>query len=137
MNSVKEVSRSLHMKDKDTQDRDALIERLLPLSPITLSILISIGAGKLHGYDILKDVRADLNKEFAPSTIYRAIRRLLQSGLIEEAIPDEVEHNIDDNLRYYRLTPVGLKVLSDEKVHLQRSIDAIDRSMGGLILQPA
>ena len=62
------------------------VERFLPLTPVVLEIALSLAAGERHGYEIMQDVerRTDGAIALHPGTLYRALGRLLDQGLIEE-----------------------------------------------------
>lgn len=61
-------------------------ERFLPLTPVVLEIALALAAGERHGYEIMQDVerRTDGAITLHPGTLYRALGRLLDQGLIEE-----------------------------------------------------
>ena len=76
-------------------------------------ILTSLAGGAKHGYALIKDVKGFAGVELGPGTLYGALERLEQIGLIE-ALPAE------DRRHPYRITPAGVTAL---RVHL----DAIER----------
>ena len=61
-------------------------DRFLPLTPVVFEIALSLAAGERHGYEIMQDVerRTDGAIALHPGTLYRALGRLLDQGLIEE-----------------------------------------------------
>ena len=67
-------------------ERDIDVERLLPLPPAMLHILIALGEGEQHGYAVMQDVseRTDGKVRMSPGTLYGSIRKMLDEGLIEE-----------------------------------------------------
>jgi DNA-binding PadR family transcriptional regulator len=77
------------------------------LTPQVFQILLSLADCERHGYAIIKDVaeRMDGATRLTASTLYAALKRLLDDGLIEErpAPPDDT----DPRRRYYRLTRAG------------------------------
>src|ERR1700687_1484660 len=84
-------------------------EDFLPLPRDTFQILVALADRDRHGYSILRDVEARTGGKvrLSPSTLYASIRRLLESGLIQElAERPDPEHD-DERRRYYRLTPLG------------------------------
>lgn len=91
-------------------------EAFLPLPPATFHILLALADGELHGYAIMKRAR------LGPGTLYGALKRLLDAGLVEEAGERADEH--DERRRYYRLTSLGVSVARAEV----RRLDAIVRS---------
>jgi DNA-binding PadR family transcriptional regulator len=93
-----------------------------PLSTQVFHILLSLVDDDLHGYAIIQDVaeRTDGEVKLTASTLYAAIRRLLESGWIEE--PKNRPRSADDDprRRYYRLTPVGRAMARAEAQRLER-----------------
>ena len=63
-------------------------------------ILVSLSGGPKHGYGLIKDIEAIAGVTLGPGTLYGALSRLEQSGLVE-ALPAE------DRRRPYRLTGAG------------------------------
>jgi DNA-binding PadR family transcriptional regulator len=93
----------------------------LPLTEPTFYILLSLAPGKKHGYAIMKDVR-ELSRErvnLSTSTLYTAIGRLLDQGLIERLSDDEEEVSPGLPRKSYALTDMGRRVLQAEMVRLQ------------------
>jgi len=81
----------------------------LPLTPLSFQILVALADGPKHGYGILKEIEEGSGGSLKSSTctLYLAIQRLEQEGLLEE------ERNAsasDSRRRYYRLTPDGREV---------------------------
>ena len=62
-------------------------EELLPLSPAAFHVLLALAEGERHGYAIIKDVesRTEGRVRMGPGTLYGAIKRMLDEGLIEES----------------------------------------------------
>lgn len=65
-----------------------------------LLILASLAGGEKHGYAMMEDIQAMSGVHLGPGTLYGALARLEQSGLIL-ALP------ADDRRRPYRLTAQG------------------------------
>jgi len=56
----------------------------------------------------------------APGTLYTTVKRLLETGLIEE-LDERPDPTLDDERRrYYRLTPGGRAVVAAEVQRLER-----------------
>ena len=70
----------------------------------SLFILASLASEPKHGYVIMLDVEAMSGAPLGPGTLYGALARLEQRGLIE-ALPPE------DRRRPYRLTAQGATTL--------------------------
>jgi DNA-binding PadR family transcriptional regulator len=101
------------MTKPDRPDRD--VERLLPLAPAILHILISLGEGERHGYAVMQEVadRTDGKVRMSPGTLYGSIRKMLDEGLIEELFRRD-----DERRRYYRVTKFGRAVAAAEAERL-------------------
>jgi DNA-binding PadR family transcriptional regulator len=65
-----------------------------------LLILASLAGGEKHGYAMMEDIEAMTGVHLGPGTLYGALSRLEQSGLIQ-ALP------ADERRRPYRLTALG------------------------------
>jgi len=81
-----------------------------------LHILVALGDGERHGYAIMQEITARTlgAVRLGPATLYGSIRRLLDAELIEE-LDDRPDSDEDDvRRRYYRITPRGRKVASEE-----------------------
>lgn len=114
------------------------VERFLPLTPVVFEITLSLAAGERHGYEIMQDVerRTDGAIALHPGTLYRALGRLLDQGLIEELDerPAEVAGSPgsnDERRRYYRLTPLGHAVARAEVDRLASQVTAARRLFRG------
>jgi DNA-binding PadR family transcriptional regulator len=72
-------------------------------------ILVALAGQDRHGYSIMRDVaaRTDGRIKLSPGTLYGAIRRLLEEGLIEELDERPDPGHDDERRRYYRLTAAG------------------------------
>lgn len=94
--------------------------RLLPLTPAVFHILLALVDQERHGYGIMKEVEARTQGrvQLKPGTLYQAIKRLLDGGLIEEADERVDPELTDERRRYYRLTEFGQQVVSAEAERL-------------------
>jgi len=98
-------------------------EKFLPLSNAEFHILLAIADCELHGYAIMQEVRESTNGSvrLGPGTLYRCIQALGRKGLIEESdrypVPGE-----DQRRRYYRLSSMGIRVLSAEARRLSEVV---------------
>ena len=61
-----------------------------PLSPLTMAILLALADGALHGYALMREVERQTEGTLTPGTgsLYAALYRLADEGLIEEAPAD-------------------------------------------------
>ena len=87
-------------------------EAFLPLTAVAFEILLALADGEQHGYSIMREVadRSSGAVTLHPGTLYRALARLLESGLIAEVADRPAPANDDERRRYYRLTDRGIAV---------------------------
>jgi DNA-binding PadR family transcriptional regulator len=87
----------------------------LPLSAHQFHILLALTDADRHGYGVMQDVaqRTDGDMQLGTGTLYTAIARLVELGLIAETGRE------DDRRRYYRLLPLGRAVLQAETRRLE------------------
>jgi DNA-binding PadR family transcriptional regulator len=105
-------------------------EQLLPLTPVTLNILLALADEERHGYGIGVEVRERTGGKMrlGPGTLYGTLKRMVDGGLVEESdsLPEELDagtRSYDaERRRYYRLTDFGERVLAAELVRLQRVV---------------
>src|SRR5688500_2002590 len=99
-------------------------ESFLPLTPVAFEILLALADGERHGYSILQEVdtRSGGAVSLHAGTLYRALARLLESGLIEEL--ESPDRNDDERRRYYRLTTRGIAVARAEVGRLEGQLAA-------------
>jgi DNA-binding PadR family transcriptional regulator len=93
-------------------------------SPVGYQILLALAARDRHGYLIRKAVEQQTAgaMKLGPGTLYAAIRRLEDQGLIEES-PWRPDADLDDpRRRYYRLTRVGRAALEVETKRLHATV---------------
>jgi DNA-binding PadR family transcriptional regulator len=79
-----------------------------------LLVLASLADGDKHGYAIMNDVQSFANVWLGPGTLYGAITRLEERGLIRPVATD-------DRRQPYRLTAAGRRHL-DEQLHAWETI---------------
>jgi DNA-binding PadR family transcriptional regulator len=92
------------------------LSSLPPLTPAVFHILLALSTGERHGYGIMKQVEADSqgNVRMGAGTLYGSLKRMLDSGLVQES-DKRVDPQMDDERRiYYQITGVGQKALQAE-----------------------
>ena len=109
------------------------VDRFLPLTPVVFEIAHALAAGERHGYEIMQDVerRTDGRIVLHPGTLYRALGRLLEQGLIEELDERPAADRDDERRRYYRLSPLGRAVARAEVERLAGQVSAARRAFKG------
>jgi DNA-binding PadR family transcriptional regulator len=101
-------------------------DAILPLTPLAFEILLALHDDDLHGYAILQVVEAR-SRGLLPlrtGTLYRALARLLDDGLIKEVPEPGQPSGDDDRRRYYRITPHGRDVARAEARRLADQVAA-------------
>src|SRR5436305_12287779 len=95
--------------------------RSAPLSTQVFHILLSLVDDDLHGYAIIQDVAARTGGDvtLTASTLYAAIKRLLEADWIEE-VQRRPRSGDDARRRYYHLTTIGRQAARDEALRLDR-----------------
>jgi DNA-binding PadR family transcriptional regulator len=89
----------------------------------TFLILTALAAEPIHGYGVIRAVEQLSEGEVVlrPGTLYGALDRLTEQGLVEV----DREEAVDGRLRrYYRLTESGTEALAAQVQRLRRNADA-------------
>src|SRR3954454_6373754 len=92
-----------------------------------LLVLVSLAEGDKHGYAITADIAEQVGVTLGPGTLYAALARLEERGLIEGLAAE-------GRRRPYRLTMAGAAELSTQAARM-RKLAAL--SLGRLRLDPA
>ena len=100
-------------------------EDLLPLPSSSFHVLLVLAEEERHGYAIMREVEeiSDGAVRMGPGTLYGTIKRLLDSGLIEESGERPVPELDDERRRYYRITGLGERVVTAEVRRLSTMIE--------------
>jgi DNA-binding PadR family transcriptional regulator len=117
------------------KDRTQL-EGTQPLRAVEFHILLSLAAGDRHGYGIIQDIEERDNTSVPDvGTMYRALARMVENGLIEAATRRASADNADERRNYYRITDAGRRVAKAEA----RRLEALTRAArsGGLLPKEA
>jgi DNA-binding PadR family transcriptional regulator len=98
----------------------------LPLSPAIHHILLALADEERHGYAIMLEVTRLTGgaTKMGPGTLYGTLKRMLTAGLIEEAAERPDPGLDDERRRYYRITPLGAKVLRAETSRVSLLVNA-------------
>ena len=93
-----------------------------PLTTPVFQILLSLTDGDRHGYAIIQDIlaRTDGEVRLTASTLYAAIKRLLDAGLLHEV--DAPEETGGAPRRCYRITKAGRQLAQREAERLARAV---------------
>jgi DNA-binding PadR family transcriptional regulator len=113
-------------------DRDRGRDKYPPLRRVEFHILLSLAAAERHGYGIIRDIEAR-GETSVPDvgTMYRALARMAEAGLIEAAARQPLADSGDERRNYYRITSAGMRVARAEA----RRLEALMREarVGGLL----
>jgi len=106
---------------------ESRIQSFLPLKTQWFHIMLSLAGEEQHGYGIMQEVlqRTTGKVRLWPATLYGSIKRLIEADLIEESSDRPAPELDDARRRYYRLTPLGRRVLNAECDRLQELVRAI------------
>jgi DNA-binding PadR family transcriptional regulator len=98
-------------------------DEILPLTPLSFEILLALLDGERHGYAILQALEGRMSSTLPmrTGTLYRALSRLLDEGLIEKARTGDAE---DERRVNYRITPRGRKIARAEAERLADQVAA-------------
>src|SRR5215831_6259060 len=115
------------------------VESFLPLTPAVFHILVTLADGDAHGYAMMREVarRSSGTVRLGPGTLYGAISRLLEDGLIQESEERPDPQMDDSRRRYYRLTKLGARVLAVETERLADLVKAARSTKVVRTLKPA
>ena len=113
-------------------DQPRVSARRVPLPRLELHILLSLAAAERHGYGILKDIEA-CHETVMPDigAMYRALARMVESGLIEESARRPAPDADDERRHYYRITESG-RVMARAEVRRMEALMRAARA-GGLL----
>lgn len=95
------------------------VARHLPLHPEAFRILLVLREEERHAYAIVKELERDPGRlgRVLPANLYRRIRTLRDRGLIREVEgPGAAD---DERRRYFRLSPLGERVVRAEAHRLE------------------
>ena len=93
-----------------------------PANDPPLLILTSLASGAKHGHALLLDIESFACVRLGPGTLYGAITRLEERGLIEPLAEDE-------RRRPYRITAAGAAELADSVAGMRRIVRTAERRL--------
>jgi DNA-binding PadR family transcriptional regulator len=96
---------------------------MLPLTPLSLGVLLALAEGPRHGYALLAELERQSDGRLKPGTgtLYAALQRMIDEGLLEEAKRPAGE---DARRRYYEVTSFGRSVARAELKRLAGLMEA-------------
>jgi DNA-binding PadR family transcriptional regulator len=104
------------MATRSSRDLDERARAVLPLTPIVMHILLALVDENRHGLGIASHVEAFSGGRvvLGPGTLYGAIKRLLELGLVDDVDDGAEGQSTDPRRRYYCLTSLGRRALEIE-----------------------
>ena len=107
-------------------------QKFIPLKTHWFHIMLSLAGEEQHGYGIMQEVlnRTTGKVRLWPATLYGSVKRLIEAELIEESDKRPAPEQDDARRRYYRLTPMGRRVLDAECERLQELVRTIQEKQG-------
>jgi len=97
-----------------------LPESFLPLTPVAFEILLALAEGERHGYEVMTEIERRSSGTISPNpgTLYRALDRLVQEGLLTSAVRS-VE---GESRRVFSLSLLGRAVAGAEAARLSDQV---------------
>jgi DNA-binding PadR family transcriptional regulator len=96
----------------------------------SILILTSLADGPKHGHALAKDIEEFSGVALGPGTLYGAITRLEEGGLIEPLAAD-------DRRRPYRITVAGSQMLAEALRDMRRVADLGMARLGLVGMRPS
>lgn len=93
----------------------------IPLKHSTYQVLVALGEEELHGYGIMQTLseKTGGRESILPGTLYAALSRMVDEGLLEEREAPEGDASGGPPRRYYRRTDLGRAVARAESERLR------------------
>jgi DNA-binding PadR family transcriptional regulator len=99
---------------------------------VEFHILLSLAVGERHGYGIIRDIASRAESSVPDvGTMYRALARMVENGLIEASARRPAPDSDDERRNYYRITDTGRAVARAEARRLEGLMRAA--RVGGLL----
>jgi len=111
-----------------------------PAPPHTFHIRVALADGDRYGYSIMQEVGARTGGDvrLSPSTLYSAIKRLLEQSYIEKLAERPDPPHDDERRHYYRLTKGGRRAAVAEARQFEKLLPrrALHRPSAGGVRVP-
>ncbi len=97
-----------------------------PITSSAFYILLALADEERHGLGIADEVarRTGNDVDLGPGTLYHAIKKALEGGLIQQSTARRDPADDDPRRRYYAITRRGRRALQVETKRLARLLDA-------------
>jgi len=98
---------------------------LIPLKHSTYRVLLALAENELHGYAIMQALSdmTDGRETILPGTLYAALARMVDDGMIETLQGPANEASGGPRRRYYRRTSFGRAVARAESERVRALLD--------------
>lgn len=95
-------------------------------------MLLALSEGERHGYALKREIlrRTNGRMNLGAGALYGSIARMLDRGLIEESEERPDLHLDDERRRYYRITPLGRRVVQAEAIRLRQLVRLAEDCLG-------
>ena len=102
--------------------------RHVPLTPVEFEIVLALADGERHGYAVMQEVERRTGGAITlrPGTLYRAINRMLDIGMLDEVATRPEAASDDRRRRYYRLSEAGRRIATGEALRLADVVRAAE-----------
>ena len=107
------------------------VAALLPLPLPQFHMLLELAEGERHGYALKRAIkqRTEGKLNLGSGALYGSINKMLEADLIVESGERPDPHLDDERRRYYRITPLGRRVLAAETERLRDLVSLADARM--------
>jgi DNA-binding PadR family transcriptional regulator len=104
----------------------------LPLKLDAFYVLLVLLQGERHGYAIMREAaeQSGGRVEIQAGALYRMLARMLHDGLVVESQRRPAADSDDERRRYYRVTPLGKRVIAADAERMAALADAARRALG-------
>jgi DNA-binding PadR family transcriptional regulator len=95
-------------------------------------MLLALTEGERHGYALKRTIyqRTGGKINLGSGALYGSINKMLEQGLVEESDERPDPHLDDERRRYYRITPLGTRVVRAEAVRLRDLVRLAQTNLG-------
>lgn len=107
------------------------VTQFLPLSLPVFHMLLTLTEGERHGYALKRAIlqRTNGKLNLGSGALYGSINKMLEDGWVEESDERPDPHLDDERRRYYRITPLGRRVLEAETIRLRDLVRLAESSL--------
>ena len=108
----------------DPTDPAADVAELLPLTDLAFGVLLALKDDARHGYALIQQLRQRSGRaKLRTGTVYAALARLQDQGLVRESKDTRGDGDSDQRRRYFVITSRGLAAAKAEAIRLSELLD--------------